>query len=60
MWDGEGGMMDEPLTVALPKGRLLAPAVELFRYLGWQPDLEGGSRQLLLTEPGPPGWPERA
>ena len=49
--------MDEPLTVALPKGRLLAPAVELFRYLGWQPDLEGGSRQLLLTEPGPPGWP---
>jgi ATP phosphoribosyltransferase len=49
--------MEEPLTVALPKGRLLAPAAELFRRLGWCCDLDNGSRQLLLTEPGAPGWP---
>jgi len=50
-------MMDDPLTVALPKGRLLAPAAELFRGLGWRCDLDNGSRQLLLAEPGAPGWP---
>ncbi len=49
--------MDEPLTVALPKGRLLAPAAELFRRMGWRCDLNGGSRQLLLTEPGTPDRP---
>lgn len=49
--------MDERLTVALPKGRLLAPAAELFRGLGWRCDLDNGSRQLLLTEPGMPAWP---
>jgi ATP phosphoribosyltransferase len=40
----------EPLTVALPKGRLLASAAELFRRLGWRCDLGNGSRQLLLSE----------
>ena len=50
-------MMDDPLTVALPKGRLLAPAAELFRRLGWRCDLDNGSRQLLVTEPGAPARP---
>jgi ATP phosphoribosyltransferase len=39
-----------PLTVALPKGRLLEPAASLFRRLGWPCDLGNGSRQLLVTE----------
>jgi len=39
-----------PLTVALPKGRLLRPAGDLFRRLGWPCELGNGSRQLLLTE----------
>jgi ATP phosphoribosyltransferase len=39
-----------PLTVALPKGRLLEPATSLFRRLGWRCDLGNGSRQLLVTE----------
>jgi len=39
-----------PLTVALPKGRLLEPAANLFRQLGWRCDLGNGSRQLLVTE----------
>jgi ATP phosphoribosyltransferase len=50
--------MDEkqrPLTVALPKGRLLAPAAGLFRDLGWRCDLGNGSRQLLVTEEAPAG-----
>lgn len=50
-------MMDDPLTVALPKGRLLTPAAELFRRLGWRCDLDEESRQLLLAEPGAPPWP---
>jgi len=49
--------VEKPLTVALPKGRLLAPAAELFRGLGWRCDLDNGSRQLLLTEPGAPKYP---
>jgi len=40
----------EPLTVALPKGRLLEPAATLFRRLGWGCELDNGSRQLLVTE----------
>jgi ATP phosphoribosyltransferase len=40
----------EPLTVALPKGRLLEPAADLFRRLGWRCDLGNGSRQLQATE----------
>jgi ATP phosphoribosyltransferase len=40
----------DPLTVALPKGRLLEPAAELFRRQGWRCDLGNGSRQLLVTE----------
>jgi ATP phosphoribosyltransferase len=39
-----------PLTIALPKGRLLEPAAGLFRELGWPCDLGNGSRQLLVTE----------
>lgn len=39
-----------PLTIALPKGRLLDPAAGLFRRLGWPCDLGNGSRQLLVTE----------
>jgi ATP phosphoribosyltransferase len=39
-----------PLTIALPKGRLLEPAADLFRRLGWPCDLGNGSRQLLVTE----------
>jgi ATP phosphoribosyltransferase len=39
-----------PLTIALPKGRLLKPAAELFRRQGWRCDLGNGSRQLLVTE----------
>jgi ATP phosphoribosyltransferase len=44
--------MDDPLTVALPKGRLLRPAIKLFRRLGWCCDLDNGSRQLLVSERG--------
>lgn len=40
----------DPLTIALPKGRLLEPAADLFRRLGWRCDLGNGSRQLLVTE----------
>ena len=40
----------EPLTIAMPKGRLLEPAADLFRRLGWRCDLGNGSRQLLMTE----------
>jgi len=39
-----------PLTIALPKGRLLAPAANLFRRHGWRCDLGNGSRQLLIHE----------
>ena len=42
----------EPLTVALPKGRLLEPAAGLFRRLGWRCELGNGSRQLLVSEEG--------
>lgn len=49
MWEDRGM---EPLTVALPKGRLLEPAAGLFRRLGWRCDLGNGSRQLLVAEEG--------
>jgi ATP phosphoribosyltransferase len=39
-----------PLTVALPKGRLLAHAADLFRGLGWRCDVENGTRQLVISE----------
>jgi ATP phosphoribosyltransferase len=42
----------EPLTIALPKGRLLEPAARLFQRLGWRCDLGNGSRQLLVSETG--------
>jgi ATP phosphoribosyltransferase len=40
----------DPLTIALPKGRLLEPTIDLFRGLGWCCDLDNGSRQLLVSE----------
>jgi ATP phosphoribosyltransferase len=40
----------EPLTVALPKGRLLGPASDLFQRLGWPCEIGNGSRQLQVTE----------
>jgi ATP phosphoribosyltransferase len=48
----EGDEAMDPLTVALPKGRLLKPATELFHRLGWRCDLGNGSRQLHITECG--------
>ena len=51
--------MQDLLTVALPKGRLLEPAADLFRHLGWRCDLGNGSRQLLVTEGGPGGRGQR-
>lgn len=36
------------LTVALPKGRLLDPAVDLFRRAGDPPTEDAGSRRLLV------------
>lgn len=42
----------EPLTVALPKGRLLAPSAALFEQLGYYCPVDNGSRQLLVEEPG--------
>jgi ATP phosphoribosyltransferase len=39
----------EPLTVALPKGRLLPPTIDLFCRLGWQCDLGNSSRHLVAT-----------
>lgn len=43
-----------PLTIALPKGRLLEPSVALFRRLGYRCNVNNGSRQLLVDEPAPP------
>jgi ATP phosphoribosyltransferase len=40
----------DPLTIALPKGRLLEPACDLFRRLGWRCDVGNGTRQLLVRE----------
>jgi ATP phosphoribosyltransferase len=45
----------EPLTVALPKGRLLVPAAELFQRLGWPCGFGNGSRQLQVTQTGENG-----
>jgi ATP phosphoribosyltransferase len=44
--------MNEALTVALPKGRLLEPSAGLFRQLGRRCELGNGSRQLVVTEEG--------
>jgi ATP phosphoribosyltransferase len=40
----------DPLTIAVPKGRLFGPSAALFQRLGWPCDLGNGSRQLLVTE----------
>jgi ATP phosphoribosyltransferase len=41
--------MKEFLTLALPKGRLLAPAIDLFRRVGLD-GLDPGSRTLIFTD----------
>ncbi|MGB8646037.1 MAG: ATP phosphoribosyltransferase [Anaerolineae bacterium] len=42
----------KPLSLAMPKGRLLKPALQLFRELGLQVDLtENGSRKLIVHDP---------
>jgi ATP phosphoribosyltransferase len=48
-----------PLTVALPKGRLLEPASSLFRHLGWPCELGNGSRQLVALESSQEGAEEQ-
>ena len=40
-----------PLTLALPKGRLLPPALDLLRRAGFQGLPEDDSRRLLFTDP---------
>lgn len=45
--------MNEALTVALPKGRLLEPSASLFRTMGWPCEVGNGSRQLVVTEERP-------
>jgi ATP phosphoribosyltransferase len=42
----------EQLTVALPKGRLLADAVALFRRMGYRCEVDNGTRKLLVDEEG--------
>lgn len=41
----------DPLTVALPKGRLLEASAGLFHRLGYRCRIDGASRQLLVEEP---------
>jgi ATP phosphoribosyltransferase len=43
--------VNKPLTLALPKGRLLAPALEMFRSMGLD-GIKGDSRKLIF-------WDER-
>ena len=43
--------MSEPLTVALPKGRLLDDALELMREIGVD-GMEAASRRLIFEHPG--------
>jgi ATP phosphoribosyltransferase len=52
MVNKEMSRMNEALTVALPKGRLLQPSAGLFRQLGRRCELGNGSRQLVVTEEG--------
>ncbi|HSD28983.1 MAG TPA: hypothetical protein VLL75_16915, partial [Vicinamibacteria bacterium] len=40
-----------PLTLALPKGRLLQPALDLLRRAGFRGLPEDDSRRLLFTDP---------
>jgi ATP phosphoribosyltransferase len=40
-----------PLTIAMPKGRLLEPAVALFGLLGYDCPLNNNSRQLRVEDP---------
>jgi ATP phosphoribosyltransferase len=42
----------EPLTVALPKGRLLDPALALWQRAGHEPLESGASRKLLVPSTG--------
>jgi ATP phosphoribosyltransferase len=43
--------MSEPLTLALPKGRLLDPALDLLRVLGVD-GVDAESRKLIFVDPG--------
>ena len=40
-----------PLTLALPKGRLFAPALDLLRRVGWSGLPADESRRLIFTDP---------
>jgi ATP phosphoribosyltransferase len=40
-----------PLTLALPKGRLFAPALDLLRRVGWSGLPADQSRRLIFTDP---------
>jgi len=42
----------QPLTIALPKGRLLGPSVALFQRLGYDCAVANGERHLQVNEPG--------
>jgi ATP phosphoribosyltransferase len=48
---GIGAVNGRPLTLALPKGRLLRPALDLLRRAGFEGPAEDESRRLLLTDP---------
>ncbi len=45
------GAVPRPLTLALPKGRLLGPAVELLRRVGLDGIPAHESRRLIFTDP---------
>ena len=44
-------MTARPLTLALPKGRLFAPALDLLRRVGWSGLPADESRRLIFTDP---------
>ena len=44
-------MAARPLTLALPKGRLFAPALDLLRRVGWSGLPADQSRRLIFTDP---------
>ena len=44
-------MTARPLTLALPKGRLFAPALDLLRRVGWSGLPADQSRRLIFTDP---------
>ena len=44
-------MTARPLTLALPKGRLFAPALDVLRRVGWSGLPADESRRLIFTDP---------